>query len=139
MTSQELLDRKNQLEKEFRNAQKQVAKRAKEIFQDLFKPIFDKYPKLENFAWRQYTQYFNDGDELNFYVHTDSCSLDINGTYCEDTDENEYNDWIAKASTEIEKTLNNFKDDDYELFFGDHKQVTVYKDRVEIEDYTDHD
>lgn len=125
--------------------------------------IFDKYSQLESFGWNQYTPYFNDGDSTIFNANTDY--LIINGDYAEDTNwfnkENvinwgtydkvnktyvgrveepnpNYNIDLVNAYNEIVEFLSNFDNDYYLTKFGDHAEVIVTKNSVDISDY-DHD
>lgn len=125
--------------------------------------IFDKYSQLESFGWNQYTPYFNDGDSTIFNANTDY--LIINGDYVEDTNwfnkENvinwgtydkvnktyvgrveepnpNYNIDLVNAYNEIVEFLSNFDNDYYLTKFGDHAEVIVTKNSVDISDY-DHD
>lgn len=134
-----------------------------DIFEDFYKHIFDKYPTLESFGWSQYTPYFNDGDTCIFSANTDY--LNINGEYVDESnwsqktkvidwgtwnsqlrkyegrveeDNDDYDPILSDATTEIIDFLGQFDNDFYLSKFGDHAEVTVTKDGVDISDY-DHD
>ena len=136
---------------------------SKDVFDDWCKSVFDKYPKVESFGWNQYTPYFNDGDTCTFSANTDY--LSINGEYVDDCEwvgsikvtnwgtynretkvydgrvevPNEKHDSVLEeASEEIRSFLNTFDDDFYIRKFGDHSEITVTKEGVEVDDY-DHD
>lgn len=49
----------------------ELVNESKESFSSISKQLFEKHPILENFSWRQYTPYFNDGDECTFHAQTD--------------------------------------------------------------------
>lgn len=139
--------------KEFRQKMKDEGK---DFFLGLSKELFENHPKLLKFGWKQFTPYYNDGDPCVFSsYHTDPSILvdsdakDEDGkleSWC-DEDEWLYNEaWFpqedqsdgAKIYRDVEKTLSQFDDDDMENFFGDHVQVVVSRDGVEVEDY-EHD
>ena len=125
--------------------------------------IFDKYSQLESFGWTQYTPYFNDGDSTIFRANTNY--IKINDEYSDEADwinptnivnwgnwdrdkkeyvgrveeENKkYNKELADACDEIINFLSKFDNDFYLSKFGDHAEVTVTKDKVDISDY-DHE
>ena len=138
----------------------QLSKEIRNNFQDALKEaaqeIFDKYPKLQEFSWIQYTPYFNDGEPCEFGVR----ATDEMG-YVYDTYTNEPYDrachWQTKELKEeaavvfankkeaekLEKDLSEFGSLLYS--FENHLQsvlgegrVVVTRDGVEVEDY-DHD
>jgi hypothetical protein len=132
-------------------AKKQVANLFKEAANDLFK----ENPQLIDFGWEQYTPYFNDGDECIF--RTSSGYPRING-YDNNTgdfdeecytsngellpDQTKYPKLTDKQKEALEKKvinfLNNFEDDDYKSMFGDHQQIVVTREGIEVTDY-EHD
>ena len=136
---------------------------SKDVFDDWCKNIFEKYPKIESFGWNQYTPYFNDGDTCTFSANTDY--LSVNGEYADDAEwSNEVNvtNWgtynrekkvyegrvevknekydkdLDVAASEIRKFLMTFDDDFFMSRFGDHSDITVTKEGIEVDDY-DHD
>jgi hypothetical protein len=142
---------------------KEVVDLSSSIFEDFYKYIFEKYPKLESFGWSQYTPYFNDGDTCIFSVNTDYIS--INDEYVDDADWSskvniiswgtwnrelrvyegkveepnpKYDNELSSASSEISNFLGGFDNDFYLTKFGDHAEITVTKNGVDISDY-EHD
>ena len=134
-----------------------------DIFEDFYKYIFEKYPTLESFGWSQYTPYFNDGETCIFYANTSYLSVNeecvdeadwsqktkvLNwGTWNKDTkkyegrveeDNVDYDPILTEASNEIVNFLEQFDNDFYLIKFGDHAEITVNKNGVDISDY-DHD
>lgn len=103
------------------------------ITKEIFNEIFDKNPKLESFGWKQYTTYFNDGDECTFSANTDY--IDINGIDMYDLEDEE----LDNLGKDISELLSNISDEIMKDMFGDHKTVTIYKNKIEIECYDDHD
>jgi hypothetical protein len=126
--------------------------------------LFSRYPKLESFSWRQYTNYFNDGEECYFSANVDD--LEINGFTEYEDDEleedgrlnillmsqeqiwksgsgNVHNEMFDEKALEIVNNikmfLSHFDEDDLKDAFGDHKKVLVMATGVALIDYTDHD
>ena len=104
---------------------------SKQVFKDASAAIFEKYPQIESFSWTQYTPYFADGDECIFGVNSDPS---ING---KDEYENE-KFGFPDAYKEIRQLINSIDEEMLKLMFGDHCEVVVTKEDVEIRDY-DHD
>jgi hypothetical protein len=148
---------------EIRDLKNDVFNLSKDVFDDWCKTVFDKYPKVESFGWNQYTPYFMDGETCVFSANTDYIS--INGDYVDDSEwmgktvvtnwgtynretkvydgkveiPNEKHDSeLESASEDIRKFLQTFDDDFYIRKFGDHSEITVTKEGVEVDDY-DHD
>lgn len=155
----ELKERQSQIS----DIKKEVLDLSSGIFEDFYKYIFEKYPTLESFGWSQYTPYFNDGDTCIFSVNTDYISVNdeyvdeakwssevnvINwGTWNRDLKVYEgrvdepnpnYDPVLTAASNEITNFLGNFDNDFYLSKFGDHAEITVTENGVNISDY-DHD
>ena len=134
-----------------------------EVFGEWCKNIFEKHPKIESFGWNQYTPYFNDGDTCTFSANTDY--LNVNDEYVDDCDwmgatkvtnwgtynretkvyegkvevpNEKYDKELEDAVNEIRSFLNMFDDDFYIRRFGDHSEIIVTKEGVEVDDY-DHD
>lgn len=117
----------------------------KVFFGEEIKVIFEKYPKLEQFSWTQYTPYFNDGDTCEFGVN--NCYLTINGIgpYIDDSaEELEYakieEKQRCKIDTELTQFLELFDEDTMLAMFGDHCEVSVTKNKegkidVEVNEY----
>lgn len=99
--------------------------------------LFEAHPDLESFGWRQYTPYFNDGDECVFGVRSDF--PDLNGMDENGGDEEDYEAYYKlekKFGKSVSEFLSQFSDDDMKFLFGDHVRVTVFRDgKIEVEDY----
>jgi hypothetical protein len=136
-----------------------AVEKMKEAFKNECQEFFAREPRLESFGWRQYTDYFNDGDECTFSVYADTECLAINGEKVYDVEEGsdhlaaevvkeigwnpsrpnpKYNAATEQLVREISDTIFALKEGLKDAF-GDHKEITVYRDRVEVEDYTSHD
>lgn len=148
---------------ELEELQKAHLEKSKVLFTDVSKKLFEKHPALESYSWRQYTPYFNDGDECVFSARTDYPT--INGEDPDDSDAFDeitvinYGEWDRKTSTyigrieepnpnykpelsaalkDVKEFLSNIKDEVLRQLFGDHVEVTVCKDKTEVEEY-EHD
>lgn len=108
---------------------------AEKFFQEGAKQLFDKFPELESFGWRQYTPYFNDGDVCTFSAGTDE--PDINDVMGYDIYGEEYKH-LVPLQDEVSKFLNVFENEDLEAMFGDHAEITVTRDDIEVNRY-DHE
>jgi hypothetical protein len=115
----------------------EFAEASKAIFTEEVKALFEKFPKLVSFSWTQYTPYFNDGEPCIFSAHTDYPSIQFGD---EDEREDEYTNRETPGRSEaveaVSEFLSNFTEEQYELTFGDHSEVIVTKDGVEVEEYS---
>lgn len=129
------------LKKNFEKAQKDFAKGAKELLNKEVIDIFKKYPKCESLGIQAYTDYFNDGDECHYHIHSDPDSVLINGNPAYDfEDEVEYEEWGKKASEEFSKVIEAIPEELFKIAFGDHIEITFNKNgKVTINEYSDHD
>lgn len=149
--------------KEIAKLKAEAQQMSSDAFDSFCKEIFEKHPKVESFGWSQYTPYFNDGDTCTFSANTDCIS--INGEYVDDSkwvsEKNvvdwgtwnrdlriyegrvevpnlDYNSELVKGADEIVEFLSNFDNDFYITRFGDHAEITVSKDGVDVDEY-EHD
>lgn len=163
MTYEEKLKELIKTNSQIFNLKRQAKKISESLFDDFRHHIFDKYTQLQSFGWTQYTPYFNDGDSTIFNANTDY--LIINDEFAEDSNwfnkENvinlgqwnrelkihegrieepnpNYNEELVKAYNEIISFLSNFDNDFYLSKFGDHAEIIVTKNGVNISD-CDHD
>lgn len=120
---------------------KDLKQNGEKLFLDATKDLFEKYPDLEWFQWKQYTPYFNDGDECVFHSQYEYPDIKLlsegdarEGGWFDEEKEKP----LFKMAEDITKTLGSFEEEDYKLIFGDHVSVTVFKDRIEVEEY-EHD
>jgi len=153
----EILKLKN---KEIRKLKEEVYEISKTAFEEGCHAIFAKYEALGSFSWNQYTPYFNDGETCVFSANTDY--IKVNGEYAEDSDwisektitsygtynrdtkkyegrvevvNESYDKELAAATREIQEFLNLFDNDFYMDRFGDHTEITVGREGIEVEDY----
>ena len=139
--------------KAFEQTRKDLTKTLKTELTSILKDeIWDKFPKLESFAWTQYTPYFNDGDTCEFGVRNDEIDITYNGidfdyvgqysftSYKgESQDTEEARQPLFKECYEaINGLLKSIPEELYKEGFGDHVRVTVTANGVDVDDY-DHD
>ncbi|UIF90929.1 hypothetical protein [Cupriavidus sp. UYPR2.512] len=132
----------------------QIAKLREEsaaLIKPLLQDFIKQNPEVKQIKWAQYTPYFNDGDTCTFGLHSF-------GFYFEGDDlsesryEFELSTWQGYDKFEkreacsretwdncvaLEKQLNSVGSE-LESIFGDHVEVVVTPDGVEVEEY-DHD
>lgn len=138
--------------KEVAERNSEQIKKLREESAALVKPLLQQFitdfPEVRQVRWTQYSPYFNDGEACVFSLHTF-------GFYFEGDDlddsvyEHEiyrYEDFDKKevcspetfsACCELERQLRQVEGE-LESLFGDHAQVTVTADGVDVEEY-DHD
>ena len=89
---------------------------------------------ITRFSWQQYTPYFMDGETCYFGVGLDSVEFKgDNYAFRRYPNENS-----PPEVTALQALLRRIPDEIYETSFGDHKEVTVTKDIVVVDDY-DHE
>jgi len=130
------------LSAEFKAQRQQFQKRGVEVLKAALGDLFTCYPELGAVRWRQYTPYFNDGDECVFGVH----EVEFLKAGQEESDDGEWtylwsNDkgGLSDAAHASLLTLNQQIQDMEEVLhaaFGDHVQVIVKKDGVTVEEYS---
>ncbi len=126
----------------------QILAESKTCFNDMTKALFEKYPALESFSWRQYTPHFNDGDACEFSAHTSDLDFVWAGKEYEDVGRwsveheeygKEYRDaGVAPAFIEALNLMKPIDEDSLKEMFGDHCRVIARRNGVEVEEY-DHD
>lgn len=134
----------------------EIKKETQDNIKEIFVFLFNENEWLEEITWSQYTPYFNDGDSCEFNVYettVNGCSIYKNSLYNENYGSHLGEDFtkkfIEKASPEIinklenvlnivEKFKNNIGDDVLLDIFGDHAQVVITRNGVQIEE-VDHD
>lgn len=164
MNINERLENLKSLKKDLREKRNEVTRASGELFDDWCKDFFDKNSDIiESFTWNQYTPYFNDGDTCVFSPNIDY--IKVNGEYTDEMKDIQkvnvlnwgtwnrdtrsydnrvevenvnYNERLDHLVTEIKDFLALFDDDFYLEKYGDHTEVTVTKDGIDIDEY-DHD
>lgn len=141
-----IIDKLNDLKKQRAELEAQLLAGAKEAFHETTQQIFKDHPKLEWFRWRQYTPYFNDGDECVFGANTDYLEVRHDGQDHEDLSVSSFkyrdaimdNTDLKAVSEKLEAMFSVLDDAALKELFGDHKQITVSRSGVDVDDY-EHD
>jgi hypothetical protein len=113
----------DELIKQYDDAIKDLTNKIISALKTEFGKIFDKYPELSYFTWKQYTPSWNDGEPCYFNVYGDEPS-----TYNEDGDELENYD----ASNEIGALVCSIPQGILETL-GE-GEVRVYREIIRVED-----
>lgn len=123
--------------------------------------FLQEHPIVQAITWEQYTPYFNDGDTCTFSVgdatlhealgddgfpHDTLYEKRVIGqgrwgpNFVWDSRPNpNYTPLHDRAQSAFSEIWQAYSHDDFEAIFGDHKKVTVTRDGINVEDYTDHD
>jgi hypothetical protein len=140
MMNTKMKDRLELINAEIAEFTKKATARKIEMFNEGVKLLFAELPLLESFSFRAYTDYFNDGDECTYSAHIDTESLDINGVNGWDVeDSQEALDKHNLLANEVSDFLYLIGKDVIYDMFGDHVQVTVDREQVSVDSYTNHD
>lgn len=141
------------LKQQMKELKEQMKKEAQSFFAQEVKGLFDNNPELESFAWVQYTPYFNDGEACVFSARTDEPyvnSVDWWGNTLDGDDISDelytytgnYNRvWTEKGqrwqvlNDKVKSFIQNFDNEDLLDMFGDHCQVIVSREGIEITEY----
>jgi hypothetical protein len=141
------------IKEEMKKLRDEARSKVKNFFIKGMNKIFEMYPEVKSVSWRQYTPYFNDGEECTFSANVDYFDVNGFGDYSDEGEEGTINvldyDYTnggrqykypkgKEIYQAIKGFLNQLDDDDYKTMFGDHALVVVRKDEVTIEEY-DHD
>lgn len=145
---------------QLRKLKKEINELSNDAFTEFIKVLFTKNPKLESFSWTQYTPYFNDGESCVFSVNTDY--IKINGEYADEQDwispktiinygkwnsitkkyvdreeipNPNYDEELSKVTDEIRDFLSQFDEDFYHSQYGDHVEITVTSQGVNISEH----
>lgn len=129
-----VLEQINAARAEINRKRSELQEIIKESFLEIAGELFEKYPTMESFSWKQYTPYFNDGEPCTFEVYADYPKI------------NELEEWDTKrdapelvpAFKEVKEFLQNFDEEDMKAAFDDHAKIIVTKNKIEIMEY-DHD
>lgn len=148
-----LLKKKRELEKQLEEVRDEFRKTSGKFLVEHYAPLFAEYPEVKGFRWTQYTPYFNDGDACEFSSNQEYGNILLVIPDGDPDDESDFEtfeaaDWIKYDSPEYRRIdpinkrfaehFPDLSDDDMEALFGDHVQVTIYPDRVDVEEY-DHE
>lgn len=147
------------LKTKFSDLKKKISDDGKQAVGAAFKPLFEKYPNFAQVKWYQFTPYFNDGDVCEFGV-SDPGLYSVNDdlsespyehdglSYHKPWNERPLSDYYIAKNARLDllggqEFLDDFcevwdamGDELLEIIFGDHVQVTVTKDSIEVGEYS---
>lgn len=122
--------------------QEKIKNDGRTLLLEALNDFFEKYPKIEELSWTQYTPYFNDGDACYFSVNADGLEFKLQGRYERemvdyglDREESlsvEDRKMVKQAYNELRKALNSIEDV-LEEVFGDHAEIIVSREEVRVE------
>lgn len=120
-----------------------------------FNKFFQENPGIGQFKWKQYSPYFNDGDECTFYVYHPTFTNDPDGEMEYEELESElegawmwgedaYGDYDGKPTEQEVKAMTDLSelwgytsmDDLFESLFGNHVQITVTANGISVDEYS---
>ncbi len=141
-----------EIKDEMKRLRDEARVKVKNFFLRGMNKIFEMYPEVKSVSWRQYTPYFNDGEECTFSAHISDFGVNGYDDYSDEGEEGAINvlaydykngrQYTYYRGKEIHDAISDFldqlDDDDYKTMFGDHAFVIVRKDEVIVEEY-DHD
>jgi len=130
-----LLDKLKKMNEELDALKAKHLEQAKEMFSEITKELFEKHPRLISFGWKQYTPYFDDGDECIFSAHTGEPY--INGVYSDDpsdVDELEGENLLLNSDEFISATLETKEDVEHNLEYAN-KIDSDYSRKKKIGDW----
>lgn len=102
--------------------------------------FFAAHPEVKALRWRQYTPYFNDGDECRFGIHEPEVRVgdgDWNDSWGLGYKNDNPPKQLQADLQEMYKALQGNRDA-MEIAFGDHAQITATAESVTVEEY-EHD
>jgi len=100
-----------------------------------FVEFFAAYPEVEAIKWQQYTPYFNDGEACYFGVCEPEIKLTMSDEFKEmwafrETSSAVFYADVQKLSGIIQSSS---MESVLKAVFGDHSEITVYPDRIDVE------
>ena len=129
----------------------EIANESKEILFVGLKQFMVDNPEIEAIRWTQYIPWFNDGEPCLFAVNEIKFSTektvendegDYEDGFVYDNESNDSDDnYVTETTYQNFETLSEIlhdSEDSLQYAFGDHVQVTVTKDGIDVEEY-EHD
>jgi hypothetical protein len=145
-----MFEKLKEMNAELEALKKTHLEKSKAMFTDVAKELFEKHSVLESFEWTQYTPYFNDGSECTFSAYVDDPRINGLGYYsgnCQETfwkqvdgkyqnvPNPNYDPKMSVARKDVTEFLQNIDEAVLRDMFGDHVQVTVTRNGVEVNEY----
>jgi hypothetical protein len=121
------------IKKQIAEAKETYLKLAKDAFHEGAAELFAENPVLNKVEFTGYAPFFNDGDECTFSVHSDYPTVNDEIDYVTSQDA------FYPTYQKVVQFIQTFDDEFYEQTFGRHFKMTITKEGVDVEEYTDHD
>ncbi len=139
------IEKLNEMAAKVEAAQAEVLFAGQAAFKEACADVFERHKGLEQFSWRQFTPYFNDGDACYFYVEGYSLEIGFSGRTIGEEVGDDYDHCPPETADEeaVEKDCRELVDflervpDVAEAAFGDHVTVTVSRGDNGVEITTD--
>lgn len=159
MDTKEIESLMDSMNKEMEKIRSVYQEKMQGVFKDVFKSYFDSCPEVTVFSWRQYTPYFNDGEECTFRCYANHGSAtnatDYDNVQWGEYDGEEENVWIdddyygnynedmipkhvIENTGHLRKMLGKISDDVFKEMFGDHCIVHATRAGFVVTEY-EHD
>jgi hypothetical protein len=127
------------------------------VFKQAFMEFFDANPEVHCVYWRQYTPYFNDGDECVFSCYASYAGVtnakdyqsitygeydgEDEGVWVDDPDYGDFNSELIPAhvsenASKLRSILERIDDSVFKEMFGDHCMVYATRDGFEVTEYS---
>lgn len=141
------------IKEQMKKLRDEARSKVKNFFIKGMNKVFEMYPEVKSVSWRQYTPYFNDGEECTFSANVSYFGVNGFDDYNDEGEDGAINvidydyanggrQYKYHKGEEIYEAIKSFlkqlENDDYKTMFGDHVLVIVRKDEITIEEY-DHD
>lgn len=134
---------------EFAQLKASLVNQLRPKFKELFLPFLQKWDQVKFFRWTQYTPFYNDGDPCVFNVHdlygyTDGDDPDasegtVYGWSGTKYLEPQFGDKAGEVLSDFKaltKEFGNIPKDVMQDLFGDHAQITVTREGIDVAEYS---
>jgi hypothetical protein len=144
--------------KDFEESQAAFQKQAQKAFKESMKSFFIDNPEIKVIKWKQFSPYFNDGEECTFSVGMPMFS---NAPNVEDLEHDEYvgeeegiwcygEDCYGEEPPQDARLIaamdafeaiqqSNAFETIAETMFGNHSEIVITAEGIKVEDYSHHD
>lgn len=137
---------KNALD-EYKNQLEIMRQQTRKAFEQFFVPAVQEM-MVGNFTavhWEQYTPYFNDGDECVFGINMynafkvgEDVKTKWDEEYFDEYDLDSEHPHLTQAAKDISEFVQS-SEEFLKMVYGDHVEITITADGLEVEEYTGHD
>jgi hypothetical protein len=129
----------NDLNKKLKTLREEIKKMSEQEFSKYLQEyVFSKMPQLESVGWKQYANYFCDGDPCSFYVH--DYTLEFNEMYIEEDEESLMKlEGYEDAKTAMQEFLFDIDSEIFEMTFGPDQHIVIHRNgKIENNEYGTH-